>query len=85
MLELVDENGRLVTLDATIEEVLKAIEYLKHQRQLQRDKYRRLFVPSPNPPGRPRKNPLPADDKPKRPRGRPRKNPLPASSPIEDV
>lgn len=76
MLELV-ENDIRITLDATADEVIKAIEYLKHQRKLQHEKYRRLYKPNGNPPGRPKKNP-PAEDKPKRPRGRPRKNPPPA-------
>lgn len=71
MLTLKEENGRTVALETTIDDVLYAIEYLKHQRELQHAKYRRHFVPSANPPGRPRK--APAEEKPKRPVGRPRK------------
>ena len=80
MLELI-QDGQRIELDSTIEDVLKAIEYLKHQRHLQRSKYRRLFVPTGNPEGRPRK-PKEEEVKPKRPRGRPRKNP-PADPPAD--
>lgn len=88
MLELLEDTGRLVTLDATIDEVLKAIEYIKHQRKLQHEKYRRLFVASTNPPGRPRKNPIKEPtpgDAPKRGRGRPKKQVPPPAIPEIDL
>lgn len=78
MVELIQGETR-TEIDATIEEVMEAIEYLRRQRKLQREKHKRLYVPSSNPVGRPRKNP-PAENIPKRGRGRPKKNPSPAES-----
>jgi hypothetical protein len=43
--------------DMTIEHITDALEYYKHQRSLQQAKYRRLYVPTGKPIGRPRKNP----------------------------
>lgn len=85
MLELI-EGGVRIEIEATTEEVIKALDYIKHQRKLQHEKYKRLFVPTGNKPGPKPKHP-PAEQKPKRSVGRPRKFPLPspAMAPMEDV
>jgi hypothetical protein len=52
-----DDGVELQLEDMTIQHITDALEYYKHQRSLQQAKYRRLYVPTGKPIGRPRKNP----------------------------
>lgn len=76
-----DDGKELHLEDVTIEDITNALEYYKRQRELQQAKYKRLYVPTGKPIGRPKKtkseeNQETQESIVKKPVGRPKK-PLP--------
>lgn len=81
-----DDGVELHLQDVTIQDITDALEYQRHQRSLQQAKYKRLYIPTGNPIGRPRKNPKPEEsDQPvvKKSVGRPKKEKPTTQAPPE--
>lgn len=57
----INKISALIDTGITFEDIVNALSYVEKERIRKREAYKKNHVPSTNPPGRPRKTPLPVN------------------------